>query len=150
MLELGCPDLASDAAAVRVEKKETVQVEFASEAGALESAVGWNHYQPGDALIVGSTGDRWSVARERFDAKYRPCEGTTGGNAGTYRNIPQPVLAKRIDEPFRIARRPGGDMLSGRSGDWAVQYGPDDYGVVDAERFERVYRAVVSATSGGR
>jgi hypothetical protein len=150
MLELGCPDLSTDAAAVRVEKNETVRVEFAAEAGALESAVGWNHYLQGDALIVGSTGDRWSVARERFDAKYRPCPGTFTGDAGTYQNIPQPVLAKRIAEPFRIARRPGGDTLSGRAGDWVVQYGPDDYGLVDAERFKRVYRAVTPTTPAGR
>lgn len=142
MLELICPDLAADPATVRVTKDEIVGVEFAVAGGVLKSAVGLNHYLAGDALLVGSTGDRWCVSRDRFDAKYRPCEGTPAGRAGRYRNLPTPVLAKRIAEPFRIARRPGGDVLVGAAGDWAVQYGADDYGLVDAARFARVYRPV--------
>ena len=140
MLDLGCPDLASDPMSLWVAKDEVVEVEFAATAGVLASAVGPNHYRAGDALLVGSTGDRWCVSRARFDAKYRPCEGTVAGQAGPYRNLPGRLLARRIDEPFRIARRPGGDVLVGQAGDWAVQYGVDDYGLVDAARFARVYR----------
>jgi hypothetical protein len=140
MVELGCPDLAADPSSVRVVKDEVVSVAFADAPGEIESAVGRNRYAAGDALITGSTGDRWSVTRERFEAKYRPCDGTRRGQPGAYRNLPQPVLAKWIGVPFRIARRPGGDVLSGSAGDWAVQYGPGDYGIVDAARFARVYR----------
>ncbi len=142
MLELGCPDLATDPASIRVAKDEVVAVEFAVSDGALQSAVGLNRYAAGDALVSGSTADRWCVSRERFDAKYRPCEGTAPGASGRYRNLPVTVFAKRIDEPFRIARRPGGDVLSGRAGDWAVQYAADDCGLVDAARFASVYRRV--------
>ena len=140
MLELGCPDLASDPATIRVAKNEVVQVEFAAAAGALGSAVGLNRHEAGDALITGSTGDRWCVSRDRFDAKYRPCGDSPVGASGAYRNIPVTVLAKQIPLPFHIARRPGGDVLEGRAGDWVVQYGTDDYGVVDAARFASVYR----------
>ena len=140
--ELGCPDLDADPSSVRVVKVAVVRVEFARAPGELQSAVGRNRYAAGDALITGSTGDRWSVTRERFEAKYRPCDGVQRGQSGRYRNIPQVVLAKRISEPFTIARRPGGDVLTGRAGDWAVQYGPDDCGLVDAERFASVYRLV--------
>src|SRR5450432_1418907 len=138
MLDLGCPDLAADPASVRVVKSEIVSVEFAMRAGELESSVGKNRYAVGDALIEGSTGDRWSVSRDRFDAKYQPCDDTPPGHAGRYRNVPFPVTAKRLAQPFHIARCPGGDVLMGRAGDWAVQYGPADYGIVDAERFTRV------------
>ena len=140
MLDLGCPDLASDPASIRVAKNEIVTVEFASVAGSLASAVGLNRFENGDALITGSTGDRWCVSRDRFDAKYSPCRGTVPGHAGRYRNVPVPVVAKRISEPFRIARCEGGDVLTGRAGDWAVEYAPGDCGLVDAERFARVYR----------
>ena len=58
-LELNNPDLATDPAAQRAVKDETVSVEFAGRADALVSAVGLNRYLPGDALITGSTGDRW-------------------------------------------------------------------------------------------
>lgn len=142
MLDLGCPRLSEDPAAIRVAKHEVVDVEFALADGVLESAVGPNRYRAGDALLTGSTGDRWCVSRERFDAKYRPCEPTKRSAPGRYRNLPVPVWAKQIHEPFRVARRPGGDLLSGNAGDWAVEYAPGDCGLVERTRFERVYRGL--------
>jgi len=81
-LELNNPDLATDPTARRAVKDETVAVEFAVHADGLVSAVGLNRYLPGDALITGSTGDRWCVSRDRFDAKYDPLPGTVRGEAG--------------------------------------------------------------------
>ena len=72
MLELKNLDLRTDAAAQRVVKDETVSVEFAVADGELMSLEGPNRYVRGDALITGSTGDRWVVSRDRFDAKYTP------------------------------------------------------------------------------
>jgi PGDYG protein len=65
------PDLTVDGTACWVVKDEVVSVEFAVAAGSLESAVGLNRYAAGDALPTGSTGDRWCVSRDRFDAKYQ-------------------------------------------------------------------------------
>lgn len=138
-LDLGCPDFTADPAVIRVVKNEVVVVEFAADAGLLQSAVGPNHYAAGDAVLTGSTGDRWCVSRDRFDAKYRPCDGQEPGTNGRYRNIPVPVLAKQIHTAFCIARTPGGDVLHGDAGDWAVQYGPGDYGLVERTRFALVY-----------
>ena len=107
-----------------------------------------NHYAAGDALLTGSTGDRWCVSRDRFDAKYRPCEGTMAGHAGRYRNLPVVILAKQIHEPFRVARTAGGDVLTGAAGDWAVEYAPGDCGLVARARFEAVYR-IADAGRGG-
>ncbi|MBS0376284.1 MAG: PGDYG domain-containing protein [Proteobacteria bacterium] len=140
MLELGCPSLSTDPDAVRVYKDEVVDVEFATADGALMSAVGPNHYRAGDALLTGSTGDRWGVSRDRFDAKYRPCEGVVAGHAGRYRNVPVLIHAKQIGVPFRVARSAGGDVLTGEAGDWAVEYAPGDCGLVARARFEAVYR----------
>src|SRR5262249_21475702 len=69
------------------------------------------------------------------------------GEAGTYRNRPTIVLAKRIDEPFSIARSAAGDILTGHAGDWVMQYAPGDYGVVRADRFAQGYRFVWAASS---
>ncbi len=142
MRNLGSPDLSSDPDVRSYVKDEVVTVEFAHQAGSLESAVGVNHYQDRDALIQGSTGDRWCVARDRFDAKYRACPGTQPGMPGQYRNQPTPVLAKQVHESFSIARVAGGDLLKGAPGDWLLEYSPGDYGLVDRVRFERVYRLV--------
>jgi PGDYG protein len=142
ILEINNPDLTADPAARRAVKDERVSVEFAVQAGELTSAVGINRYSPGDALITGSTGDRWCVSRDRFDAKYDPEPPTARGEAGDYRNRPVTVLAKRMNESFTVARMAGGDSLSGSAGDWLLQYAPGDYGIVERTRFERVYRFV--------
>jgi hypothetical protein len=142
MIELKNLDLRSDAAAQRVVKDETVSVEFAATVGELMSLEGANRYVPGDALITGSTGDRWVVSRDRFDAKYLPAAaGLAHGEPGAYRNRPAVVLARQMNEPFSLARSAaGGDVLRGTAGDWIMQYAPGDYGVVQAARFAKVYR----------
>lgn len=141
MLELKDLDLREDAQAGRYVKDETVQVAFAAESGALMSLEGANRYERGDALISSATGERWVVSRERFDAKYLPAEaGLAHGVDGAYRNHPSVVLARRMDEAFRIARSAAGDVLQGEAGDWVMQYAPGDYGVTQAQRFARVYR----------
>ena len=133
-------DLRQDSSARYYLKHEQVYVQFAQEAGELISREGPNRYQINDAIITGSTGDRWVVSRARFDAKYEAVSPTLPGDNGNYRNKPVPVLAKQIQHPFRLARSAGGDILTGKAGDWIMQYAPGDYGVVKAERFAKVYR----------
>ena len=134
-------DLRTDPAARPFVKDETVHVDFATQAGELMSLEGPNRYAPGDALITGSTGDRWVVSRERFDAKYVPADASLAqGQAGAYRNRPSVVLAKQMREAFSRARSEAGDVLHGQAGDWVLQYAPGDYGVVQARRFAKVYR----------
>ena len=141
MIELTQLDLRADTAAQRVVKDETVAVTFAAAPGELMSLEGPNRYARGDAIITGSTGERWVVSRERFNAKYLPADAALPhGDSGAYRNRPSVVLAKRMTEPFTIARSAGGDRLTGVAGDWVMQYAPGDYGVVKAERFAKVYR----------
>jgi PGDYG protein len=132
-------DLARDPAAALYVKTETVAVVFATEAGALISREGPNHYAAGDALITGSTGDRWSVTRARFDQKYAPVSGAHGHD-GAYRANPLPVHARQIPSPFQIARSHGGDLLRGNANDWLLQYALGDFGVVENARFQKVYR----------
>ncbi len=134
-------DLTRDSAATQYVKDEVVEVVFAPTAGEIRSEVGANRYAVGDALITGSTGDCWSVSRDRFEARYVP-EGVVMGEPGPYRNRPVPVLARQMHEAFTVARSAGGDVLAGNAGDWLLQYAPGDFGVVDRTRFERVYRPV--------
>lgn len=139
MRELKNLDLRTDAQSAAYIKNETVTVEFAVVAGELMSREGPNRYQPADAIVTGSTGDRWCVSRARFDAKYIALAPTIDGADGRYRNKPVPVLAKQMREPFSLARSQGGDILHGTAGDWVVQYGEGDYGVVERKRFASVY-----------
>ena len=145
MLALRNIDLASDSAASLFVKDEVVEVAFARTAGELSSGVGLNRFAAGDALITGSTGDRWSVSRERFEAKYQPVAPLAPGEDGPYRARPVPVLARRMTEAFTLARSVGGDLLQGEAQDWLLQYGPGDFGIARDERFQAVYRAVEKA-----
>ena len=140
MLKLENIDLRSDADCGQYLKNEIVEVAFASEHGELISREGPNRYAPRDALITGSTGDRWCVSRDRFDTKYEAIAPTLPGAPGHYRNKPIPVLAKQIRQAFSIARSSGGDVLQGNAYDWLLQYAPNDYGVVENSRFRQVYR----------
>jgi len=133
-------DLAADPSAARYVKSETVTVEFAKVAGELISLEGPNRYCAGDALITGSTGSRWSVSRERFDAKYAAVSPTLQGEDGSYLSRPVPVLARQIHAPFTAERTAGGDLLRGEAGDWLLQYGPGDFGVAEQRRFAAIYR----------
>ena len=140
MQELRDLDLRADPAARWYVKHEQVQVRFATQEGELVSREGPNRYRAGDALITGSTGDRWSVSRARFDARYTPVAPGMEGRDGLYVNRPIPVLARRMTASFTMARSAGGDVLRGKAGDWVLQYAPGDYGVVEQERFAKVYR----------
>ncbi len=142
MIKLTDIDLTADPAAERYVKTEIVTVAFARQDGELLSLEGPNRYQAGDALITGSTGSRWSVARHRFDAKYEAEPPTTAGEDGRYKARPLPILAKRISKPFTAARSTGGDLLQGKAGDWLLQYGVGDFGVADHHRFTQVYRKI--------
>ena len=133
-------ELTADPLARRYVKNEIVDVIFATEAGSIASREGTNHYAIGDALIIGSNGDKWSVTRDRFDAKYDALTPLKQGVDGQYRNKPLPVFAKQIHEAFAIRRVAGGDLLHGKANDWLMQYAPGDYGIVDSEKFLRVYR----------
>ena len=140
MIELSNVDLSGDKTAARFVKHEAVDVVFAANAGELLSREGPNRYDAGDALITGSTGDRWSVSRQRFDAKYLPLEPLRHGEDGRYQAKPVPVLARQMNEAFSLERSAGGDLLRGVAQDWLLQYAPGDYGIVDNARFQAVYR----------
>jgi hypothetical protein len=133
------PDLRADAGAAAFVKHELVQVVFASDAGAIASREGANHYRPGDALVTGTRGERWSVSRDRFEARYEPVPPLLPGAPGNYRSRPLPVLARQVPEDFTVHRCVGGDLLHGRAGDWLLQYAPGDWGVVGAAKFRQVY-----------
>lgn len=134
-------DLRQDAHASCYVKDETVEVVFAHSAGSLQSLEGANLYGVGDALLTARGGERWSVARERFDARYRPVPPLAHGAEGAYRNLPLPVRARQMATGFSIRRRARGDLLHGRAGDWLLQYAPGDWGIVVDARFRRLYRA---------
>ncbi len=141
-------DLARDPLARPARKRPLpVSVEFATEAGVLPTLEGPVRYRAGDALLTGIAGERWPMRRARFNAAYEPVAPTVAGAAGTYRRRPLVVWARRMSEPFSVRVGAAGDSLQGRAGDWLVQHGPGDYGIVAADLFGLTYDLLDAAPS---
>ena len=132
-------DVASCPEAVEVMKRPLpgVAARFAREAGQIDTREGTVNYQTGDALLTGVEGEEWPVTRERFLASYTPLPPTGYGKDGMYAKKALRVWGLRMRGPFCV--RVGDNMLSGDSGDWLIQYGPDEYGIVEADIFATTY-----------
>lgn len=59
---------------------------------------------------------------------------------GLFHKVADPVPVHRMDEPFAVSA-PWGELV-GRPGDYLVQYGPNDFGIVSAESFTDTYDLV--------
>ncbi len=120
-----------------VKRGVAVSVVFASEPGELATLEGVVRYSQGDALLTGVRGERWPVRRETFFRTYAPVAPTEQGQDGAYRKISPPVRAVRLEEDARVAI--AGGELTGKPGDWLVQYGEGDYGIVSGGIFAETY-----------
>jgi PGDYG protein len=133
-------DLSNDRAARRARKRDVaMEVEFATADGTLATHEGAVSYSAGDALLRGTEGERWPVARDTFEASYAPVAPTRAGKPGRYRKRPRDVWAKPMTEPFSVTLEDDRGVLRGRPGDWLVQYAPSDLSVVDAHVFAQTY-----------
>lgn len=133
-------DLERHPEAIRVIKHpEPVEVEFAPRDGVLQTLEGFVRYKAGDALVTGPSGERWPIQAGRFARTYRPAEVFQANAAQRFVKHPRKVLALRMSRPFRIRTPGASDPLSGKAGDWLVQYSPGEHGIVDAEIFSRTY-----------
>lgn len=133
------PDLSTDPRAKRVVKRPLpVSVRFAKTDGVCQTLEGAVGYHAGDAILTGVAGEQWPVARSIFDERYGPADGTTPGNDGNYIKKPLVVFALRLDVPIEVSM-PAGGALHGALGDWLVQYGQADYGIIKDDIFCATY-----------
>lgn len=119
-----------------------VTVCFAVAPGRLETLEGPVDYAPGDALITGPAGERWPVKPECFISRYRPVSPTLAGTDGTYEKCSLEVWSAPIPQAFTVSLHSGGGVLHGKPGDFLVQYGAAEYGVVDAAIFRQLYEII--------
>ena len=115
-----------------------VQVHFARADGICNTLEGAVAFCSGDAILTGVAGESWPVERKKFDERYLPAKGTTAGAGGAYVKRPIIVLALRLNAPVEI-QMPAGGRLQGNSGDWLLQYGASDYGIIKDEIFRVTY-----------
>ena len=118
-----------------------VEVRFAEARGVIQTLEGPVGHEPGDAIITGPANDVWPVAKARFDTTYSPVAPTVAGTSGLYVRNPNVVRAIQSDAAFEVVT-PAGAKLSGRSGDWLVEYAPGDQAIVSKEIFAETYALV--------
>jgi hypothetical protein len=140
--------LQEDPRARRAEKRPVVvSVKFAATDGVVQTAEGPVRYKPGDALVTGQAGDTWPIEQSQFLDSYEPVLPLARGTDGEYRKRPATVWARRMEEPFTVRVGHAADALTGRPGDWLLQYDPDRYGVVAEDIFSSTYRLLDASST---
>jgi hypothetical protein len=133
-----------DGAALYRKRILTVDVAFPDQGGVVQTREGAVRYQAGDAIVTGTSGEQWSIARETFLKKYDPVSPTGSGLPGKYRTRANEVVAVQMTSPFDIPLSGERGVLHGDAGAWLVQYGPGDQAVVARDIFPKTYEPVDS------
>jgi hypothetical protein len=136
------PSVLSAPATIKARKlAREVGVRFAEESCEVHTAEGIVHAKPGDAILTGISGEHWRVSRAHFPGKYEPVPPTVAGGNGRYLCRRYEVLALRMSGSFEVVLTDG-SCLSGRVGDWLVDYGDGSLGIVSPPIFETTYEVL--------
>jgi PGDYG protein len=119
-----------------------IDVLFADGPCVVRTNEGVVHVRPGDAIITGIAGEHWRVSRLHFSDRYEPVAPTTLGQPGRYVSRPKRILAVPMTAPFEVLLADGVSRLSGRAGDWLVDYGDGSLGVISPSIFATTYEIV--------
>jgi hypothetical protein len=131
---------------IRARKLEhEVQVRFTPVPCTIQTKEGTVHARPGDAILTGTDGEHWRVSQARFPHKYRPLPPTAAGEPGSYLSLRSEVLALPMDGPFIVVLADHVSRLSGKAGDYLVDYGDGSLGVVAPRVFATTYEILDGA-----
>lgn len=119
-----------------------IDVRFTPVACTVQTSEGLVHAAPGDAIITGTAGEHWRVSRARFPDKYRPVPPTVAGESGRYLSLPNRIQAVPMTQAFEVLLADGLSRLSGRAGEWLVDYGDGSLGIVSADIFATTYEII--------
>ena len=126
------PDLSQDGFQT-AKKPIPLEFRYAEADETIETKEGPVGAKAGDAIMTGTEGEQWPIPAEKFAQTY----DDLGDGTASKKNIP--VFAKEMSEPFQVKVSWSDDLLQGEPGDYLVQYGPRDYGVVGREIFGKTY-----------
>jgi hypothetical protein len=140
------PDLSQDAKAFKTAKKPIpLDFRYAEEGEVIytrESPAPKGVTVPpgGAAVMTGTKGEVWPIPLKPDDPakSFGNTYDILEPGKAAKKNIP--VFAKEMQEPFQVKVSWSADLLQGEAGDFLVQYGPGDYGVVGAEIFKETYK----------
>ena len=129
------PDLSQDPEGFETAKKPIpLEFSFTDTDQTIETKEGSVQARAGDAIMTGTEGEQWPIPIEKFKQTY----DDLGDGTAAKKDIP--VFAKEMSEPFQVKVSWSSDLLSGERGDYLVQYGPGDYGIVGKDIFLKTYK----------
>ena len=138
-----CREISADPRCVHARKlAREIAVRFTPVACTVKTSEGVVHAAPGDAIITGTAGEHWRVSHTRFPDKYRPVPPTIAGEPGRYVSLPNRILAVPMTEEFEVLLADGMSRLTGRPGEWLVDYGDGSLGIVSQEIFATTYEII--------
>lgn len=144
-LDLNHVDLSSDPeSVVAIKRPIPVPVRFAANPGTIDTLEGPVAYKAGAAILRGVKGESWPLAAQRFKRLYEPLPGTKVGCDGLYRKKPARVRAKRISSSFYVNVGAQHQPITGRAGDWLIQYSRRKRSVISDEVFRASYEVIAS------
>ena len=135
-------DLNTDSSAKMVMKKAIpLQFRIAEETENVKTLEGLIEAPPGSYIMTGTKGENWPIPPDKFNKTYDIKTGL-GTASGTASKKAIPVPAKQMKEDFFVSVSWSKGDLQGHKGDWLVQYGLGDHGVVGEDIFVETYDLV--------
>ena len=127
-------ELTNDPSAQQVQKKAIpLQFRIAEQPETVQTLEGAVEAPAGAYIMTGTKGENWPIPADKFKETYDIIDKQHAAKK------PIPVPAKQMDQNFFVTVSWSPDKLQGEPGDWLVQYGPGDYGVVEAGIFDETY-----------
>lgn len=132
--------LAHEVGSVQAQKRPIpVHVRWMRADGTCQTREGAVWYRAGDPLLTGVEGEQWTMPAASFLATYEPVAPLKPCDDGPYVKKALPVWAQRLAQPADVKVSFQDSLLHGAPGDWLVQYGPSDFGIVAAAIFSKTY-----------
>ena len=129
-------DLENETDVFMVMKKPIpLKVEFAKQDGVCRTKEGDVRYLEGDAIVTGTHGEQWPIPIAKFKDTYQPVDAENS----LYAKKPMHSLAKQMSVQFSVNVSWSNDPILGKPGDWLLQYGKGDFGIVDKDIFDETY-----------
>jgi len=120
-------------------RSHAVMVRFVREDREVTTAEGGVRAAPGDAIVTGIEGEQWPVPRHSFEQRYETFGAAATGVDGSYRTLAMPARAVHMTRAFAVVLADGVSRLQGNPGDWLLDYGDGNLGVIADAIFRRTY-----------
>ena len=132
----GSPDIGGLGAFKCFKKAIPVKFEIADSEQVIETLEGPVNAHAGDYIMTGVKEERWPIKPNKFESTYV----VTEEGVATKKKII--VKAIQMGQEFQVKVSWSDDLLTGKPGDYLVQYSENDYGAVEQQIFNETYERV--------